>query len=291
VPLQSHLAELPAEPEKTGPIDSLVTVSRTMQIIEMLADGGRGLSLSDIARQLDVNKSIAFRILNTLEETNYVFKGVESQRYFLTYKISKVGLNVLIANRFMEQIQPRLRELADACGELVLLATVQEDGPQWVMAARGGAGRRLQVNPMVRSILHSTATGKAWLATLSDSEVEERVGKDLPPATPHTVTTLEALRAQLAVIRRQGFAISDQENETGIKAISVPIWRENGAGSRDCVGFVSITAPISRAGEADYERFGRLLLEASKHLADIWLPQEAADFGAAPTQNSFQILD
>jgi IclR family acetate operon transcriptional repressor len=287
----SDIAERPAEVEKSSTIENLVTVSRTMQIIEMLSDGGRGLSLSDIARQLDVNKSIALRILNTLEEANYVFRGVESQRYLLTYKISKIGLNVLIANRFLEQVQPRLRQLADASGELVLLATIQDDGPQWIMAARGGAGRRLQVNPMVRSILHSTATGKAWLATLPDAEVEKRLGKDLPPTTPHTVTTLKALRAQLAVIRRQGFAISDQENETGIKAISVPIWRGVGPEARECVGFVSITAPVSRAGDADYERFGRLLLEAAKYLGDVWLPREATDFGALSPPNSFQILD
>jgi DNA-binding IclR family transcriptional regulator len=288
---ESDLAERAAESEKIGSTENLVTVSRTMVIIEMLADDGRGLSLSDIARRLDVNKSIALRILNTLEEGDYIFKGVENQRYYLTYKISKIGLNVLIANRFLEQIQPRLRQLADACGELVLLATIQEDGPQWVMAARGGAGRRLQVNPMVRSILHSTATGKAWLATLPDSEVGKRVGEDLLAATPHTVKTLKALRAQLAVIRRQGFAISDQENEVGIKAISVPIWREAKGGARDCVGFVSITAPISRATDVDYKRFAHLLLEASKHLGDIWAPLEAADFGAPGPLNSFQILD
>jgi IclR family transcriptional regulator, acetate operon repressor len=287
---QSEIADPPVEPEKANPVESLVTVTRTMQIIEMLAGDGRGLSLADIARRLDVNKSIAVRILNTLEEANYVFRGVENQRYFLTYKISRVGLGVLIANRFMEQIQPRLRQLADACGELVLLSTIQEDGPQWVMAARGDAGRRLQVDPLIRSSLHSTATGKAWLATLPDAEVERRVGNTFAAVTPHTVTTLEALRAQLETVRRQGYAISDQENEAGIKAISVPI-RRGPEGARDCVGFVSITAPISRASEADYERFGRLLLEAAQYLGDIWLPQEAADFGAPRTPSSFQILD
>ena len=46
--------------------------------------------------------------------------------------MSRIGLNVLVANRFMEQVQPRLRELADASGELVLLATVEDSGPQWI---------------------------------------------------------------------------------------------------------------------------------------------------------------
>ena len=53
----------------------------------------------------------------------------------------------------------------------------------------------------------------------------------------------------------------------------MPLWREAKDGARDCVGFVSITAPISRATDRDYKRFAQLLLEAAKHLGDIWLPR------------------
>ena len=76
--------------------------------------------------------------------------------------------------------------------------TIEDDGPQWVMAARGDAGRRLQVDPMMHSSLHSTATGKAWLSTLSDADVERRLGREFLAITPNTVTTLPALLAQLA---------------------------------------------------------------------------------------------
>jgi DNA-binding IclR family transcriptional regulator len=278
---------LDVQPKTAGaPMDNLVTVSRTMVIFELLAGQTRGLTLSDIARHLDVNKSIALRILSSLEQTNYLFRSIATQRYLLTYKISRIGLNVLVANRFMEQVQPKLRELADASGELVLLAAVETNGPQWILAARGDRGRRLQVDPMIQSSLHSTATGKAWLSTLPDSEVEKLVGKKLLAATAKTVRTLAALKRQLAEIRTQGYSISDQENEEGIKAISVPIRIDPAA---DPVGFVSITAPVSRNTDRDFNRFRQLLLAAAVSLGDTWPPREAKDFSSPA--GGFQILD
>lgn len=277
-----------AQPKAAAaPLDNLVTVSRTMAIFELLAGQTRGLTLSDIARHLDVNKSIALRILSSLEQANYLFRSIATQRYLLTYKVSRIGLNVLVANRFMEQVQPKLRELADASGELVLLAAVEDNGPQWILAARGDRGRRLQVDPMIQSSLHSTATGKAWLATLTDAEVEARVGRKLPAATTNTVRTLAALKKQLAEIRTRGYSISDQENEEGIKAVSVPI-RAEAAGKP--VGFVSITAPVSRNTDRDFERFRRLLVAAAAILGDTWPPREAKDF-SSPATGGFQILD
>jgi IclR family acetate operon transcriptional repressor len=279
---------LEAQPQATGaPLEGLVTVTRTMAIFELLAGQIKGMTLSDIARHLSVNKSIALRILSTLEQANYLFRSIGTQRYLLTYKVSRIGLNVLVANRFMEQVQPRLRELADASGELVLLSAVGLNGPQWILAARGDAGRRLQIDPMIRSSLHSTATGKAWLATLSDREVELRIGRKLPAATAKTVRTLAALKRQLSQIRVQGYSVSDEENEEGIKAISVPI-RINPAEAP--VGFVSVTAPVSRNTGRDFDRFRRLLIAAAANLGDMWPPQEAQDF-SSPVAGGFRILD
>lgn len=256
-------------------LENLVTVTRTMAIFELLAADAQGHSLADIARHLDVNKSIAVRILSTLEQANYIYKGNITQRYYLTFKISKIGMSVLIANRFMEQIQPRLRDLADSTGELVLLSVIERDGPRWIMAANGSAGRRLQVDPLIDNVLHSTATGKAWLATLTDQEIAKRIGEKLPAVTEFTVASLPELLEQMSQIRQQGFAISNQENEVGIKAVSVPIHSEIAGRERRCVGFVSITAPISRTTDADFERFRTELLRAADYIGDVWPPQEA----------------
>jgi IclR family pca regulon transcriptional regulator len=113
------------------------------------------------------------------------------------------------------------------------------------------------------------------------------VGRKLPAATGNTVRTLAALKRQLAEIRAQGFSVSDQENEEGIKAVSVPIRTDP---AKAPVGFVSITAPVSRNTAHDFDRFRRLLFAAAANLGDTWPPQEAKDF-SSPATGRFQILD
>ncbi|NKE43143.1 IclR family transcriptional regulator [Roseomonas frigidaquae] len=277
------MAKKAEEPAELGL--SLVTVRRTLAVIEMLADSDTGMSLSDIARRLDVNKNIALRILMTLEEENYLYRHAESKFYFVGFKVSNLGLRVLSRNRLLGQCQPVLRQLADTCGELVLFSVLDHGQPRWVMAAVGRR-QRLQIDPVTPMAPHATATGKAWLSTLPDAQVAQIVEGKLEPLTPFTVTTLEALLAQLAEIRRTGLALSNQENEAGIAAIATPIWAGADAaeaGARRCVGFVSITAPVSRATPEDFRRFGGLVRDCAARLGDAWPLPEADSF--APSQN------
>jgi DNA-binding IclR family transcriptional regulator len=101
------------------------------------------------------------------------------------------------------------------------------------------------------------------------------------------VRSLSVLKKQLAEIRRRGYSISDQENEEGIKAVSVPIRTDP---KEAPVGFVSITAPVSRNGDDDFDRFRHLLQAAAANLGDIWPPREANDL-SPPVIGRFQILD
>lgn len=259
---------------------SLVTVRRTLAVLEMLAGADQGLSLSEIARRLDVNKNIALRILTTLEEETYLHRHAETKHYFAGFKLSNLGLRVLSRTRLYQQCQPLVRQLAEECGELVLLSVMDHDEPRWVMAAVGER-RRLQVDPVSPLAPHATATGKAWLSTLPDEEVARRVEGRLEPLTPFTVTTLPALLAQLAVARETGLALSDQENEAGIAAIATPIWTPDSAAAgagRRCVGFISITAPVSRASPEDFRKFGAMVKAAAARLAEAWPLPEAETY-------------
>lgn len=257
--------------------ESLVTVSRTMRVLEMLSGEPDGMSLADIARALGVAKSIALRILSTLQNENYLFRAQDGQRYALSYKISNVGLKSLSGKRVLEQIQPKLREIAEASGELVLFSVANADGPQWILSAMGSARRRLQIEPSMRMDLHSTATGKAWLSTLEDDQIDSILSKTLVTTTAHTKTSKSMLLDEIRKIRLKGVSYSDQENEEGIKAVAVPIWQTELDSTRQCVGFVSITAPVSRTTDEHFERFEKLLKDAALYFSDVWLLRAAND--------------
>ena len=258
-----------ATTEQNEPDERLVSVMRTMQVLQMLSLEERGHTLAHIARALDVNKSIALQILSTLVAENYLYQSEDGQYYALTYKVSALGLRSLVSNRLFGQIQPRLRAIAEDTGELVLFSLVSSDGPHWVLSAMGSARRRLQVEPSMKMVLHSSASGKGWLATLSDEEIITVLGDKLEATTSRTKVSLEAILADIATIRQTGAAYSDQENEEGIKAVAVPVWRET-FGKRRCIAFISITAPVSRVSNEDFTRFEAILKEASVYVADVW---------------------
>ncbi|MBB3459284.1 DNA-binding IclR family transcriptional regulator [Rhizobium sp. BK313] len=254
------------EGDKDTQLDSLVTVRRTMEVLEMLADADAGLSLSDIAKALDVNKSIALRITTTLETLNYLYRNSENKRFYAGYKISNVGLRLLSRARLIDECQPVLRRLAEQTGELVLFSVLDRDVPRWVLAATG-LRRRLQVEPMTSMEIHSTATGKAWLATLPEDEALRRLQGGMRALTAHTITDPDSMIAELRNIRATGISYSNQENEVGIASVATGI-RPDPSGPY--VGFVSITAPLVRASPEDFERYRQLVQYAAHSLGDRW---------------------
>jgi IclR family acetate operon transcriptional repressor len=197
-----------------APTEHLVAVRRTMLVLEMLADAGAGMSLSDIAKELKVNKSIASRIVLTLSDMNYIYRNSENRRFYVGFKICNVGFRILGRAGLADQCEPVLSRLAEQTGELVLFAVFDSGTPRWVMAVTGPR-RQLQVVPMTPIEPHSTATGKAWLAMLPDEVIAHVLKGRMRALTPYTITDLDQMMRQIHEIRTTGFAFSNQENEVG----------------------------------------------------------------------------
>ncbi len=234
--------------------DALVTVARTMRIIELLADSEVGMSVSEIARHLDVNKNLAFRIVNSLLALRYLRQDRETLAYKLTYKISNLGLRKLATGRFLSECFPILHALAEKTGEHTRLAVIEDGIPIWVHSETGK-----QWGLMIDSVYshelsyHAHATAKAWLATLPEARVREILGPSPFVAyTPYTITSLRPFLDDLKTCRAQGFAISYEERELGVATLAAPIMAKNPSGVVECVGVVSMAAPTPRM---DRERF------------------------------------
>jgi DNA-binding IclR family transcriptional regulator len=256
---------------KTG-VDFLSTVERAMRIIELLSDARDGLSVSEIARVLDVNKSIAFRILTTLQSLRYVYQDAVTQHYRLTYRISNLALRQLANSRILDQCIAPLRELAERTGELVRLAIIENDRPIWIHS-ESGVQRRLQVAPTygLDISLHSHATAKAWLFTLPEEAVNRLIGdRRLKEYTKHTITTLRALKADLAESRARGFALSYEEHELGVGTVAAPIMVTGMDNVARCVGAISLAAPISRMDRESFMKCGHEVVEAAQEISEVW---------------------
>jgi DNA-binding IclR family transcriptional regulator len=267
----------PAKPVET----TVLAVERALQLIERLTEAPDGLSLADISRELTVNKAIAVRLLETLEHAGYVWRNDMAQRYHLTYRVSNLGLRQLQQSGLLGQCTSVLEDLAERTGELVRLSIVENNERiTWIYAVVG-TRRSLRIDPNFNFevSLHSHATGKAWLMTLSPERVIELLKRDgMSALTRQTSTDIKALQRELETARRRGFAMTFEENEIGVIAVAAPVVAARLSGARECVGAVSVAAPTNRMTRADIEACGPLAAEAAARLALMWPLDERVSF-------------
>ncbi|MEZ5783965.1 MAG: IclR family transcriptional regulator [Rhizobiaceae bacterium] len=273
-----------ARPEKAD--DTIVSVERAFEIIEMLADSVDGLPLSEISRALDLNKAIVSKLLHTLEGLQLVWRDERAQRYYLTYSISNIGLRHLQTSRLLDQCSAALRQLAEETGELVRLAIVEPGGKRlvWVQSF-AGSKRSLRIDPnyTLRIGLHTHATGKAWISTLPFSEALALLLHDgLEPLTIHSKTSINDIRAELDAVRESGFSVSYEENELGVGAVAAPIMASTLGGVTECVGVVSLAAPSNRMSRADLEACSPIVMATTRRLGETWPLEARARSGAFP---------
>jgi DNA-binding IclR family transcriptional regulator len=253
--------------------ETIVSVERAFEVVAMLADAAEGASLADIARHLDVNKAIALKLLATMEGLHVVWHDRVAQRYNLTYRVTNLGLRQLQKTRLLDQSAAVLKALAEQTGELVRLAIVENrDRITWVYAI-SGAKRTFQVDPnyTLDAYLHTTAIGKSWLATLPfELALKYMLREGMKPLTKHTKTTAKAIRAELDLARKRGYATSFEESELGVIAIAAPILVKALTGETECVGAVSLAAPTNRMNPRELMACSPQLLATVDRLARIW---------------------
>lgn len=228
-------------------------MARTLAILERLAetDAVDGLPLATVADELDMPRSAAHRLLLELTERGYVRQSRDRGDYMLTTRLVSLGLNYLRNSGILDLCQPILDRLAASSGELARLGVVDVDHLTWVAKAQGArGGLRYDPDMGVDARLSCTASGHAWLATLSDEAALELAGRQGfgTPAQygPNAPTTPAAFLKALKAVRKAGFAVTKETYAPGLSAISVAVV----AGTRGTVGVVTVSGPAVRLTEA-----------------------------------------
>ncbi|WP_338784417.1 IclR family transcriptional regulator C-terminal domain-containing protein [Streptomyces sp. DG1A-41] len=199
------------------------------------------LTLSEVARACELTRAAARRFLLTLADLGYVH--TDGRRFRLTPRVLELGYSYLssytlpqIAEPHLEQLVARVRESSSLC---VL------DGDDIVYVARVPTRRIMTASITVgtRFPAYVTSVGRVILAHLPDEDVEVRLARaELKPLTARTITTPEALRTELRRVRRQGYAVVDQELEEGLRSVAAPVRDRDG----DAVAAVNIAVHAGR---------------------------------------------
>jgi IclR family transcriptional regulator, acetate operon repressor len=274
---------------------SLVTyVDRCLGVIEALAAAPTGLPLGTLAEQLDLPKSATHRLLQALSRRGYVEQDEQTQAYALSLKMATLAFRFLDARRLPDIAQQALDALAAAVGEYCRLALVEGDALVWVARAQGATQGLRYDPPMGRDVvLHATATGKAWLATLPEQDALRIVcarGFDTPAGFgPRVVTNVDEFRRHLDDTRKRGYALAIEEGEPGTVAIAAA-FRKSDLASAPVAGTVSIAGPQIRLGAARIAEIAPLLLETTRDLAARWPLRARQSQGRAAVRDAGRAL-
>jgi IclR family pca regulon transcriptional regulator len=201
---------------------------RGLAVIRAFDADHPALTLSEVARATDLTRAAARRFLLTLADLGYVH--TDGRLFRLTPRVLELGYSYLagltlpqIAEPYLEQLVSQVRESSSLC---VL------DGDDVVYVARVPTSRIMTASITVgtRFPAHLTSVGRVILAALPDAEIEDRLARaDLRPHTARTLTSEDALRAELRRVRRQGYALVDQELEDGLRSVAAPVRDRDGA--------------------------------------------------------------
>lgn len=243
-------------------------LDRGLSILEQLAGHPNGLPLMLIADSIGAPKSACHRLLAELNSRGYVRQVPARHDYVMTTKVASLGLGFLSGAGIVDIAQPIIERLADRSGELVRLALVDGDRLTWVAKSEGERkGFRYDPDMGADAQLSCTASGLAWLQTMSDEEAVALVSKqgfgkpkDFGPKAP---TTVKALIGMLQTARVRGYAMIDEVFAPGMTALAAPVRQ----GQRPVIGVISIAGPRTHLDYSHMQALVPELLAATAELA------------------------
>jgi len=224
---------------------SVPSIDRALSVLECLGQSKRGFSISEIGRQLRIQKSSAHLILTTLERRGFLQRNSQTGKYHFGLQLVSLSRSALENLDLREEAKPFLRSLMQESGLTVHMAVLERgeaviiekvEGPVLVRLA-SWIGRRLDVN--------CTGVGKVLIAFLPSDELDYLLRtKDFTRHNNRTIISKSALRRELTFVKLSGYALDKEEDEPGVCCIGAPVFDENGK----VVAAISVAGTTSQIG-------------------------------------------
>ncbi|SDG94435.1 IclR family transcriptional regulator [Nonomuraea jiangxiensis] len=231
------------------------SVDRAIAILEILARDG-ATRVTDLAVELDVHKSTAFRLLAALEQGGLVEQSGERGRYRLGFGVVRLAGAATAQLDLSRESRPVCLRLAETVGETVNIAVPRDGDAVNISQVRGPAAISGHNWVGQRTPSHATSSGKVLLAFGA-----LRLPAELRRYTPHTVTSAAGLA--LDEVRERGWAATVEELEVGLNAVAAPIRGSDGS----VVAAVSASGPSYRLTPPRLPEVGALLVAAAREIS------------------------
>ncbi|SNZ17016.1 transcriptional regulator, IclR family [Natronoarchaeum philippinense] len=234
-------------------------VQTAFEVVSEIREADGAVGVSELARQLDIPVSTVHSHLKTLHDCEYVVR--REQKYDIGYRFLEDGGHRRSQTRLYQYAKPKVDQLADEFEDKVSLCVFDHGYSAHVYIAKGDETVETDTFTGVRLPIHTSAGGKAILASLPEERVEDVIERrGLDEHGPNTITSREELLTELDQIREEEMAYGRQERIEGIRSVAAPITQEGDQPD----AAISVAAPISRMTG---ERFEETIPERLTNIA------------------------
>lgn len=251
----------PTEIQKADMIDGL---RKGLEVICAFDDLTPRLTQSELANRLDLSRAAARRYLMTLTALGYM--ATDGKSFWLTPKVMRLGHSYVASARLPRTVGPVLQRLTDALGESTNLSVLE--GFEAVYISRANAPKLLStgLEPGTRLPAHTVAAGRVMLSFLPDATLDRWLaGVNLRSYTPQTTTDKTVIKRDIIKMRTQGYGISENQFEMGLRGIAVPLVDSAGI----TVGALGVSmSSASLSATVAVKRFVPTMQEAAEQLRD-----------------------
>jgi IclR family acetate operon transcriptional repressor len=239
------------------------SVDRALSIIEVLAEDDEGYRLSDLAVRTGLSTSTAHRLLGTLEKRRFVQFDRSELKWHIGAQSFSVGATFARRKNFVAQAMPYLRKLRDLTRETANLAVVDDESIIVLTRMESREIMRSLTKVGGRVAMVASGVGKAVLATYSDEDVNAIICRQgMPRLTEKSIIRPSELFRELEAVRRQGFAVDDEEARIGLRCVAAVVYND----CSEPLAAISVSGMTSRVTDARLPLVGGMVREVAAEL-------------------------
>lgn len=246
------------------PQNGILVLEKAMRVLGRFDSEHPEWGVTELSRDLKINKSTVSKILSTFENHHVLSKNHENRKYRLGLRLFELGSLVAEQMDLQKVAYPYMEDLNRKVKETVHLVVM--DGFEIVYINKVESSQSLRIVTRVGGRLpaYCTGVGKVLLSALSPEELELFFRKNrLKALTPNTITDREKLKKELAQIRAQGYAIDHEEFSKGLMCIAAPIFNY----SQKEIGAISISGPTHRILEKNLKELIPLVKDTAQRIS------------------------
>lgn len=243
---------------------SVPNLEKGLAVLDYLSYSYQGKTLQEIKDDLEISQTTAYRILNTMVRLEYLMYEEDSRRYKLSRKLLTLGFRALNEHQLLETVFPYMRELRDKLKETVCFGILGEEKGIFIDQAQGSYAFSFKLSPGKPFELHCSAPGKAIMAYLPNTVRDRYLSyMEFKRFNERTITSRERYLEELENVFRQGFAMDNEEELSGVICIGAPVFNFRGY---PC-GAIWISGPKDRLPENVIEEDAALIKEAAARIS------------------------